>query len=225
MTRILVVDDELPIRRALSINLQARGYEVDVAENGAQALHLVGARRPDLILLDLGLPDLDGLDVVHGVRGWSSIPIVVLSARGAETAKVAALDAGADDYITKPFGIDELLARVRSALRRGQSAPVAPVVRTDDFTIDLVRTLITKADGEEVHLTKVEWMIVDELVRNAGRLVTRKQLLQRLWGPNGESDTNVLRVHLTHIRKKLEPVPSQPRHFLTEAGMGYRFRE
>ncbi len=224
MTRVLVVDDELPIRRALSINLTARGYEVDAASSGEEALHLAAAKHPDLVLLDLGLPGIDGIGVIHGLRGWTNTPIVVLSARGSEKAKVEALDAGADDFVTKPFGIDELLARVRSALRRGQPMSNSPTIETGHFVVDLQRTEVRRGDSD-VRLTPVEWQIVDELVRHSGRLVTHKQLLERIWGPHGGSDSNVLRVHMTHIRKKLEPEPARPRYFLTEPGMGYRFRD
>ena len=225
MTRVLVVDDEAALSRALSVNLSARGYEVDVAATGEAALNLAAARPPDLVLLDLGLPGIDGIDVIHGLRCWSTVPILVLSARGSAVSKVEALDAGADDYVTKPFGIDELLARVRSALRRAHPSTASPIVVTPDFTIDLVRTTITRHDGEEIRLTRVEWQLVDELVRNPGRLVSQRQLLERIWGPGGGTDTSVLRVHLTHIRKKLEPDSSRPRYFITEPGMGYRFRE
>ncbi|MFM2078236.1 MAG: hypothetical protein RJA49_2126 [Actinomycetota bacterium] len=225
MTRILVVDDEAPLRRVLAINLTARGYEVDLAATGEDALTVAADHPPDLVLLDLGLPGLDGTDVIAGLRGWSSVPIVVLSARGSQRSKVDALDAGADDYVTKPFGIDELLARMRSALRRAQPSATAALVSTPDFTIDLHRTLITRPDGTEIRLTPVEWQIVDELVHHTDRLVTQRQLLERIWGPHGGSDTGVLRVHLTHIRQKLEPEPSRPRYFLTEPGMGYRFRD
>jgi two-component system KDP operon response regulator KdpE len=225
MTRILVVDDEAPLRRVLAINLTARGYEVDLAASGEDALTAAADHPPDLVLLDLGLPGLDGTDVIAGLRGWSSVPIVVLSARGAQRSKVEALDAGADDYVTKPFGIDELLARMRSALRRAQPSTTGRMVSTPDFTIDLHRTVVSRPDGTEVRLTPVEWQIVDELVHHADRLVTQRQLLERIWGPHGGSDSGVLRVHLTHIRQKLEPEPSRPRYFLTEPGMGYRFRD
>ncbi len=224
MTRILVVDDEAPLRRVLAINLEARGYEVDVAATGEEALIVAADHPPDLILLDLGLPGIDGAGVIDGIRGWSSVPIVVLSARGSPSSKVDALDAGADDYVTKPFGIDELLARIRSALRRVQPVESAPVVVTPDFTIDLRRTLVTRPDGSEVRLTPVEWQLVDELARHPDRLVSQRRLLERIWGPGAGSDTAVLRVHFTHIRQKLEPLPSRPRYFLTEPGMGYRFR-
>ncbi len=222
MTRVLVVDDERQILRALGINLRARGYEVYLAEDGETALRLTARHRPDVIILDLGLPGIDGLEVIAGVRGWSSVPIIVLSVRDREADKVAALDAGADDYVTKPFGMDELLARLRAALRRVTPADEPIVVETPDFTIDLAARRVTRA-GEEVHLTATEWRIVEILVRNAGRLVTQQQLLQEVWGPSYEKETHYLRVYVGQIRRKLEPSPSEPRYFLTAARMGYRF--
>ena len=223
MTRILVVDDEPQIRRALAVNLRAREYEVDLAESGEEALRLAAAHHPDLILLDLGLPGIDGIDVVRGIRGWSTVPIVILSVREAEADKGAALDAGADDYVTKPFGMDELLARLRASLRRNQPTPEAAVVTTEHFTIDLLnkRALI---GGEDVRLTPIEWGLVSTLARSPGRLITQRQLLQQVWGPQYENETNYLRVHMAHVRRKLEPEPSRPRYFITEAGMGYRFQ-
>jgi two-component system KDP operon response regulator KdpE len=222
VTRILIVDDEIQIRRALDINLRAHGYEVALAATGEEALTEAAASVPDLVLLDLGLPGLDGVDVIRGLRGWTSIPIIVLSARHTDLSKVAALDAGADDYITKPFSINELLARLRASLRRHQPAPDEPVVETADFAVDMVNRRVTQA-GEAVHLTPTEWQIVERLVRNPGRLVTQRQLLQDVWGPQYETETNYLRVHLAAIRRKLEPDPGQPRYFLTEPGIGYRF--
>jgi two-component system KDP operon response regulator KdpE len=222
VTRILIVDDEIQIRRALDINLRAHGYEVVLAATGEEALTEAAASVPDLVLLDLGLPGLDGVDVIRGLRGWTSIPIIVLSARHTDLSKVAALDAGADDYITKPFSINELLARLRASLRRHQPAPDEPVVETADFAVDMVNRRVTQA-GEAVHLTPTEWQIVERLVRNPGRLVTQRQLLQEVWGPQYETETNYLRVHLAAIRRKLEPDPGQPRYFLTEPGIGYRF--
>jgi two-component system KDP operon response regulator KdpE len=222
VTRILIVDDETQIRRALDINLRAHGYEVALAATGEDALTEAAACVPDLVLLDLGLPGLDGVDVIRGLRGWTSIPIIVLSARHTDASKVAALDAGADDYITKPFSINELLARLRASLRRHQPAPEQPVVETADFAVDMVNRRVTRA-GEPVHLTPTEWQIVERLVRNPGRLVTQRQLLQEVWGPQYETETNYLRVHLAAIRRKLEPDPGQPRYFLTEPGIGYRF--
>ena len=220
--RILVVDDEPQIRNALDVNLRARGYTVDLAETGEQALHLAAAHHPDLVLLDLGLPGIDGIEVVRGLRGWTSVPIIILSVRDAEPDKVAALDAGADDYVTKPFGMNELLARLRATLRRHQPEPEQASVRTDDFVVDLVAKRVLRGDVD-VHLTPIEWAIVEHLVRHPGRLVTQRQLLQQVWGPQYEHETNYLRVHLAAVRKKLEPVPGQPRYFITESGMGYRF--
>jgi len=223
-TKVLVIDDELPIRRALGTNLRARGYEVDLAATGEEGLERAASGHPDVVILDLGLPGIDGVDVVRGLRGWASMPIVVLSARDAERDKVAALDAGADDYVTKPFGMDELLARLRAAVRR--AAPTADeeaVVRTDAFIVDLTAKRATRADGSDVRLTPIEWSIVEHLVRHPGKLVTARQLLQAVWGPAYGEETNYLRVHLTHIRQKLEAEPSRPRHFVTEPGIGYRF--
>jgi two-component system KDP operon response regulator KdpE len=222
VTRILIVDDETQIRRALDINLRAHGYDVATSATGADALIEAAANLPDLVLLDLGLPGLDGIDVIRGLRAWTSIPIIVLSARHTDASKVAALDAGADDYITKPFSINELLARLRASLRRHHPAPDEPVIETADFTVDLMDRRVTRS-GELAHLTPIEWAIVERLVRNPGRLVTQRQLLQDVWGPQYEHETNYLRVHLAAIRRKLEPDPGQPRYFITESGIGYRF--
>jgi two-component system KDP operon response regulator KdpE len=222
VTRVLVVDDEAPIRRALEANLRARGYEVDLAATGEQALDLAARHHPDLVVLDLGLPGMDGLDVIGGLRGWSTVPVVVLSARGTEPDKVAALDAGADDYVPKPFGMDELLARLRAALRRAAPADETPVVETPDFRVDLAAKQVTRPDGTAVRLTPTEWHIVEVLARNAGKLVTLQQLLRDVWGTTYTEDSNNLRVHMAHVRRKLEPDPSQPRYLLTEPGMGYR---
>jgi two-component system, OmpR family, KDP operon response regulator KdpE len=223
MTRVLVVDDEAPILRALKINLTARRYEVSTAVDGASGLAAMARERPDALILDLGLPDMDGTEVIRGVRGWATTPIIVLSAWGQESQKVAALDAGADDYVTKPFGMDELLARLRAAIRRASPAPDEPVVVTGEFTVDLSRKLVTRAGGD-VRLTPTEWQLLEVLVRNADRLVTQRQLLQEVWGPNYQTEANYLRVHVANLRRKLEPDPSQPRYLLTEPGMGYRFR-
>jgi two-component system, OmpR family, KDP operon response regulator KdpE len=229
MSRVLVVDDELPIRRALIANLQARGYDVDAAATGEEALHLAAAKHPDLVLLDLGLPKMDGLSVIAGLRGWTTVPIVVLSAREQESEKVAALDAGADDYVTKPFGMDELMARIRVALRRQHPPAETPLVETPHFRLDLADRTALRLDGSptalEVKLTPTEWSMVEFLVRNPGRLVTQRQLLQHIWNSPVEIDTNLLRVHMTHIRRKLEPDPSRPQYFMTEPRMGYRFIE
>jgi two-component system KDP operon response regulator KdpE len=223
MTRILVVDDEPQLLRALATNLKARGYEVDQAATGEAALMLAASHHPDLVVLDLGLPGIDGLEVIAGLRGWSEVPIVVLSVREREADKVAALDAGADDYVTKPFGMDELLARLRAALRRGTPASKEEaIVTTADFSVDLAAKRVSR-DSEEVRLTPTEWEIVEILVRSEGRLVTQRQLLKAVWGPQYEKETNYLRVYLAQIRRKLEPDPARPRYFLTEPRMGYRF--
>jgi two-component system, OmpR family, KDP operon response regulator KdpE len=223
MTRVLVVDDEPSILRALRINLAARDYQVSTAVDGTTGLAAVARDRPDVIILDLGLPDMDGTEVIHGVRGWTSIPIIVLSAWGQESAKVAALDAGADDYVTKPFGMDELLARLRAAVRRASPAPDEPVVSTPDFTVDLAAKRVIRG-AEDVRLTPTEWQVLEILVRNSGRLVTQRHLLQEVWGQSYETESNYLRVYLAQLRRKLEPEPSKPKYLLTEPGMGYRFR-
>ena len=223
MTRVLVVDDEPQIRRALRTNLAARGYDVDLAATGEEALAHAAAHLPDVVILDLGLPGIDGIAVVEGLRGWTQVPIIVLSVRDAEADKIGALDAGADDYVTKPFGMGELLARLRAATRRATSDEgEAPVVVTDAFTVDLAEHRVTRA-GEPVHLTPTEWHLLEVLVRHPGRLVSQRQLLQAVWGPQYEKETNYLRVYLAQLRRKLEVDPSRPRHLLTEPGMGYRF--
>jgi two-component system KDP operon response regulator KdpE len=224
VTKVLVVDDEPQIVRALRINLAARGYEVLTAHDGVTALKLAADGKPDVVVLDLGLPDLDGTDVIAGLRGWTSMPIIVLSARTGSADKVDALDAGADDYVTKPFGMDELLARLRAAVRRSAVAGPEdePVVRTASFTVDLAAKRVFK-DDVEVHLTPTEWGLLEVLARNAGKLVGQKQLLRDVWGPAYEKETHYLRVYLAQLRRKLEPEPARPRHLLTEPGMGYRF--
>jgi two-component system KDP operon response regulator KdpE len=223
VTRVLVVDDEPSIVRALRINLAARKYEVSTATDGASGLAAVARDRPDVMILDLGLPDMDGTEVIRGVRGWTSTPIIVLSVWGQESQKVAALDAGADDYITKPFGMDELLARLRAAVRRASPAPDEPVVATEHFTVDLAAKRVTRNGDGDVGLTPTEWQLLEVLVRNRGRLVTQRQLLQEVWGPAYETESNYLRVYVAQLRRKLEPEPSRPRYLLTEPGMGYRF--
>jgi DNA-binding response OmpR family regulator len=224
MTRVLVVDDEPQIRRALSVNLRARGYDVDTAASGEEALRQAAAQVPDLVVLDLGLPGIDGVEVIRGLRGWTTVPIVVLSVRDQERDKVAALDAGADDYVTKPFGIGELLARLRAALRRaapgGEAGPAA--VETPDFVLDFAVKRALRGD-EEVRLTPTEWHLVEVLARHRGKLVAQRQLLQEVWGPQYETETNYLRVFMAQVRRKLEPDPAHPRYFITEPGMGYRF--
>jgi two-component system KDP operon response regulator KdpE len=226
--RVLIVDDEPTLLRALSINLRARSYDVDTAADGASALTAASRRPPDLVILDLGLPDMDGVEVILGLRAWCRAPIVVLSARQTQAEKVAALDAGADDYVTKPFGMDEMLARIRASLRR--AAPVAEqvaVVTTSAFTVDLAakRVTVVSRDGPagEVRLTPTEWAVLEVLVRNAGKHVGQRRLLQEVWGPAYGTETNYLRVYMAQLRRKLEPDPSRPRHLITEPGMGYRF--
>jgi two-component system KDP operon response regulator KdpE len=222
VNRVLVVDDEPQMRRALEINLSARGYEVDLASSGESALDLATRRHPDLVIVDLGLPGIDGIEVVRGLRQWSSVPIVVLSARETERVKVVALDAGADDYVTKPFGMDELVARVRAALRRAAPSDARTTVTTPDFTIDLAAKRVKGSDGE-IRLTPTQWHVVEVLVRAGGRLVSQRELLKEVWGPAYSDETHYLRVFLAQIRRRLEPDPAHPRYFVTEPGMGYRF--
>ncbi|MDH3038757.1 response regulator [Streptomyces sp. TRM75561] len=225
MTRVLVVEDDPQLVRALVLNLQARHYGVDAAPDGATALRLAAVRQPDVVLLDLGLPDLDGVDVIKGLRGWSRVPILVLSARQASDEKVAALDAGADDYVTKPFSVNELLARLRAAVRRTEVVPAGPaetLVETEDFTLDLLAKRAVR-DGRDVRLTPTEWHLLETLVTSPGRLITQKHLLKEVWGVSQSSKTNYLRVYMAQLRRKLERDPSHPRHLITEPGMGYRF--
>ncbi|MFI9009485.1 response regulator [Actinosynnema sp. NPDC053489] len=223
MTKVLVVDDEPQIVRALRINLSARGYSVLTAHDGTAALKAAAEGKPDVVVLDLGLPDVDGTEVIAGLRGWTTVPIIVLSARVDSADKVQALDAGADDYVTKPFGMDELLARLRAAVRRSAVAEGEDaVVETASFTVDLAAKKVRR-DGVEVHLTPTEWGLLEILARNRGRLVAQKQLLQEVWGPAYAKETHYLRVYLAQLRRKLEPEPSRPRHLVTEPGMGYRF--
>jgi len=222
---VLVVEDDATLSRALRLNLQARGYDVDVAEAGSQALRTAGDHHPDVVVLDLGLPDMDGTDVIAGLRGWSSVPIIVLSARQSSHDKVDALDAGADDYVTKPFAMDELLARLRAALRRTRADDeVDAVVTTATFTVDLAAKRVVR-DGEVVRLTPTEWSLLEILVRHRGRLVSQRQLLRAVWGPEYERETHYLRVYLGQLRRKLEPDPARPVYFQTEPGMGYRFAD
>ena len=221
--RILVVEDDPTLGRALGLNLRARHYDVTVVETGVEALRSAADHHPDVLVLDLGLPDMDGTDVISGVRGWSSVPIIVLSARQSSHDKVDALDAGADDYVTKPFAMDELLARLRAALRRAQpDDEVDPVVVTPAFTVDLAAKQVIR-DGAKVRLTPTEWSLLEILVRHPGQLVSQRELLRRVWGPAYENESHYLRVYLGQLRRKLEPDPSRPRYFQTEPGMGYRF--
>ena len=222
MTRVLVVDDDPQLLRALHITLTARGYRVATATDAKQALAEASRTPPDLVILDLGLPDLDGVAVAEALRGWTNVPIIVLSARDAEAAKVNALDAGADDYVTKPFGMNELLARVRAALRRATPGTDTAVVTTEAFTIDLATKRVTTPHGE-IRLTPTEWHLLEVLARDPDKLITQRYLLQQVWGPRYQTETNYLRVHLANLRRKLEPDPSRPRYLITEPGLGYRF--
>ena len=223
MTTVLVIEDDTSLRRALRTSLRARLFEVLEPPTAEEGLVLVADDRADVVLLDLGLPGIGGVEVIEGLRSWSRVPIIVLSARDAERDKIAALDAGADDYVTKPFGMDELMARLRAALRRATPSDQEPVIETADFTIDLAAKRVHR-DGAEIRLTPTEWHLVEVLVRNPGKLVSQQQLLREVWGPEYHDETAYLRVHLANVRRKLEPEPSRPRYFLTEPGMGYRFR-
>ncbi|MBY4036476.1 response regulator [Rhodococcus fascians] len=220
--RALVVDDEPQIVRALRINLNVRGFEVVSAATGGEALRVAANFHPDIVILDLGLPDIDGIDVIAGLRGWTDVPILVLSARTDSADTVEALDAGADDFVTKPFGMDELLARLRAALRRGPQSVPDPVVETADFTVDLAAKTVVR-QGENVHLTRTEWGVLELLVRNEGKLVSQKEILRTVWGPGHERETHYLRIYLGQLRQKLERDPAAPVHLITETGMGYRF--
>jgi two-component system KDP operon response regulator KdpE len=222
MTRVLVIDDDPQLLRALRITLRAAGHDVDTALDGRTALHQAAAVHPDVIVLDLGLPDLDGTEILAGLRPWYTGPVLVLSARADSQDKVRALDAGADDYVTKPFDMSELLARLRAALRRGPGEPADPIVATDHFSVDLTARQVT-VDGAPVRLTPNEWGLLETLIRQPGRLVSQRQLLQSVWGPAYEKETNYLRVYLAQLRRKLEPEPAHPRYLRTEPGMGYRF--
>jgi two-component system KDP operon response regulator KdpE len=223
MTRILVVDDEPQIVRALQINLKARRYEVHVAGSGTAALKVAAQYPPDLVILDLGLPDFDGVEVIRGLRGWTEAPILVLSGRTDSTDKVEALDAGADDYVTKPFGIDELLARMRAVLRRSNLAQDQPVVVVGGARVDLSAKRVTLVSGEDIRLTPTEWHLLEVLIRHPGKLLSQRQLLTEVWGPGYESASGNLRFYMGQLRRKLEADPARPVHLLTEPGMGYRF--
>jgi two-component system, OmpR family, KDP operon response regulator KdpE len=222
VTRILLVEDDVPFARALGISLRARGYEVDLARSGSTGLDRAAAGHPDVIILDLGLPDMDGIDVLRGLRAWTTVPILVLSARQVELSKIVALDAGADDYVTKPFGMGEVLARLRALTRRVDAAGDEREIVTPDFTIDLEAKRVT-VRGDDVHLTPTEWRLVNVLVRNPGKLVPQRMLAKTLRGVEMDNPSEYLRAYLARIRRKLEPAPSRPRYFLTETGMGYRF--
>ncbi len=221
--RVLVVDDEPAIRRFLRASLAAHGYAVFEADSGEAALTAVRADRPDLVVLDLGLPDLDGIEVTRLLREWTRIPIIILSVRGQEADKIAALDAGADDYVTKPFGAGELLARMRVALRRAGQSSAEPVFASDDLKVDLARRLVT-VGGRQVELTPTEYDLLRVLVMNAGKVLTHRQLLREVWGLGYEQEMHMLRVNISNLRRKIEPDPTRPRYILTEPGVGYRLR-
>jgi two-component system KDP operon response regulator KdpE len=221
--RVLVVDDEAAIRRYLRASLSAHGYTVFEADSGQAALSAVTADRPDLVILDLGLPDLDGIEVTKALRSWTQIPIIILSVREQEAEKVAALDAGADDYLTKPFGTGELLARMRVGLRRQGQSKVEPIFSVDELTVDLGRRLVTLA-GREVQLTPTEYDLLRVLVTQAGKVLTHRQLLREVWGVGYEPETHMLRVNISNLRRKIEPDPARPHYILTESGVGYRLR-
>ena len=252
VTRVLVVDDEPQILRALRINLRVRSYEVDTAATGAQALERAARHPPDLVILDLGLPDLDGVEVIEGLRGWTTAPIIVLSGRADSMDKVEALDAGADDYVTKPFAMEELLARMRAAARRGGSADDQPRVRLGTLVVDLAAKRVIRDPGraageagsppageaanrpagqperpspaEDIRLTPTEWHLLEVLLRNPGKLLSQRQLLAEVWGPGYADAAGNLRLYMAQLRRKLEPDPARPRWLLTEPGMGYRYQ-
>lgn len=224
MTHVLVVEDDPALRRSLTLNLTARGYSVDATGNGEDAVLLAGRRLPDVLFVDLGLPTMSGLDVIKKVRSWADIPIIVLSARGAERDKVEALDAGATDYVTKPFGVEELMARLRAAERiRASQGAADDTTTTAHFTVDYGAHRVFAANGDEIHLTPIEWALLAHLAQRPGRLLTHAELVGAVWGPEYGNDTNSLRVHITHLRKKVEPDPSNPTYVITEPGVGYRF--
>ncbi|OIQ80242.1 KDP operon transcriptional regulatory protein KdpE [mine drainage metagenome] len=220
---LLIVEDDLQLKRALTVNLEARNYQVASTTTGADGMKILNTTPPDVLILDLGLPDIDGVDLILEIRQSSHIPIIVLSARDREVDKVRALDAGADDYVTKPFGIDELLARLRVVLRRtDQSESPAKSIRTEDFEIDFDKLVVTNGAGEPIKLTKIEWGIMEFLATSPGKLFTTKQILTHVWGAAYAEDSQTLRVHVSQLRRKLEPEPSSPRYLITELGMGYR---
>jgi two-component system, OmpR family, KDP operon response regulator KdpE len=223
VTAVLVFDDDTQLLRALRIHLSARGYEVHTAVTGKAAVRAAEEHEIDVVVLDLGLPDLDGTEVITALRAFTTVPIIVLSARADSGDKVRSLDRGADDYVTKPFGVDELMARLRAAVRRAATVPENGPIDAGELTIDLAAKIIRRS-GEEVHLTPTEWSLLDLLVRNRGRLVGRKQLLREVWGPVERKETSYLRVYMAQLRRKLERDPAHPEHLITEAGMGYRFR-
>jgi two-component system KDP operon response regulator KdpE len=233
VTTVLVIDDEPQILRALRINLRVREYDVHTAGTATEALEVAARHPPDLVILDLGLPDLDGVDVIHGLRGWTEAPIIVLSGRADSTDKVEALDAGADDYVTKPFGMDELLARMRAVSRRATAGGDMPQVRLGDLVVDLAAKRVMRAPADPhadktgngtVRLTPTEWHLLEVLLRNPGKLLTQQQLLAEVWGPGYADATGNLRLYMAQLRRKLEPDPARPRWLLTEPGMGYRYQ-
>ncbi|KAB2349738.1 response regulator [Actinomadura rudentiformis] len=225
MIRVLVVDDEPQLLRALRINLRARDFDVETAPDGTTALRAAGDFHPDLVVLDLGLPDIDGVEVIHGLRGWTKVPIIVLSGRAGSRDKVEALEAGADDYVTKPFNIDELVARIRAVTRRAGNDDTTRTVTIGGCTIDLADKTAADADGESVRFTPTEWHLLEMLLRNPGKLISQQQLLTTVWGPSYIKETHYLRQYMAQLRRKLEPDPAHPRHLLTEPGMGYRFQQ
>jgi two-component system KDP operon response regulator KdpE len=224
VTTVLVVDDEPQILRALRINLRVRHYDVHVASTGAQALDVAAKHPPDLVILDLGLPDLDGVEVIGGLRGWTDAPIIVLSGRADSSDKVEALDAGADDYVTKPFSMEELLARMRAVTRRQSGEGDAPQVRIGDLVVDLAAKRVIGPAGPDIRLTPTEWHLLEVLLRYPGKLLSQQQLLTEVWGPGYADATGNLRLYMAQLRRKLEPDPARPRWLLTEPGMGYRFQ-
>jgi two-component system, OmpR family, KDP operon response regulator KdpE len=231
VTRVLVVDDEPQILRALRINLRVRSYDVDIAATGSEALEAAAKHPPDLIILDLGLPDLDGVEVIEGLRGWTQAPIIVLSGRADSTDKVDALDAGADDYVTKPFGMEELLARMRAAVRRATPATSEPRVQLGHLVVDLAAKRVIRDDAgdadsaaADIRLTPTEWHLLEVLLRNPGKLLSQRQLLTEVWGPGYADASGNLRLYMAQLRRKLEPDPARPRWLMTEPGMGYRYQ-
>jgi len=230
MTRVLVIDDEPQILRALRINLRVRHYEVSVAANGSQALTEAARHPPDVVILDLGLPDLDGVEVIQGLRGWTSAPIIVLSGRADSMNKVEALDAGADDYVTKPFGMEELLARIRAVSRRAAPDGEVSQVRIGDLVVDLAAKRVTRRPapgedpGQDIRLTPTEWHLLAVLLRHPGKLLSQRQLLTEVWGPGYAEAAGNLRLYMAQLRRKLEPDPARPRWLITEPGMGYRYQ-
>jgi two-component system, OmpR family, KDP operon response regulator KdpE len=231
VTAVLVIDDEPQIVRALRINLRVRQYEVHAAGSGTEALEIAAKHPPDLVILDLGLPDLDGVEVIHGLRGWTDAPIIVLSGRADSTDKVEALDAGADDYVTKPFAMDELLARMRAVSRRAETETAEPRVRLGGLIVDLAARRVYREDGPDaagpagdIRLTPTEWHLLEALLRNPGKLMSQQQLLSTVWGPGYQDATGNLRLYMAQLRRKLEPDPARPHWLLTEPGMGYRYQ-